>query len=84
MYKVTSNLESGHGRRDITLLPLSKEYPSVIVEFKQGENLEQLKKEALNQILENEYFAGISGEIICVGLAHDKKRCEMEYQVLCR
>ncbi len=46
--------------------------------------MEQLKKEALNQILENEYFAGISGEIICVGLAHDKKRCEMEYQVLWR
>ena len=84
MYKVTSNLESGHGRSDITLLPLSKEYPSVIVEFKQGENLKKIKKEALNQILENEYFAGISGEIICVGLAHDKKRCEMEYQVLWR
>lgn len=44
--------------------------------------MERLKKEVLQQILDNQYDAGLKGEVICVGLAHNKKRCEMEYQVL--
>lgn len=81
-YKVTSNLESGYGRSDITLQTLSPKNINVIVEFKQGENIEQLKEEALRQILDNRYYAGLSGEVLCVGIAHNKKRCEMAYQVI--
>lgn len=82
LYKVTSNLESGYGRSDITLSALRSGYPNVVVEFKQGEDLEQLKEKALDQILENKYYMGLQGEVICVGLAHDKKKCSMAYKIL--
>lgn len=81
-YKVTSNIEAGYGRSDITLESLYPSNPSVIVEFKQGEDLDRLKEEALKQILDNQYYTGITGEVICVGLAHDKKRCSMAYKTL--
>ena len=82
LYRVTSNLEMGYGRSDIRLEAASPGYPHVIIEFKQGNNLEQLKIEALKQILDNKYYIGLKGEVICIGLAHDKKRCRMEYCVL--
>lgn len=81
-YKVTSNLEAGHGRSDITLQALSPQNINVIVEFKQGNNIDQLKEDALNQILENQYYSGLSGEVLCVGIAHDKKRCDIVYKVI--
>ena len=81
-YEVKSNIETGFGRSDITLKSLSAAHPSIIVEFKQGDNLEQLKEDALQQILDQRYYNGLNGEIICVGLAHDKKRCSMVYKTL--
>lgn len=81
-YKVISNIETGYGRSDITLESLYAGYPSIIVEFKQGEDIDRLKEEALQQILDNQYYAGLTGEVICVGLAHDKKRCKMAYKTL--
>lgn len=81
-YCVTSNIESGYGRSDITLKALNPSYSHVIVEFKQGEDIERLKTEALQQILDNKYYTGLQGEVICVGLAHDKKRCDMVYKIL--
>ncbi len=81
-YKVTSNVEAGYGRSDITLEALMPEHSHVIIEFKQGEDLERLKEEALQQIIENRYYTGLKGEVICVGLAHDKKKCSMNYKVL--
>lgn len=82
-YKVTSNLEVGYGRSDITLQSLSPKNINVIIEFKQGENIEQLKEDALKQIFDNRYFTGLSGEVLCVGVAHDKKRCDLAYKVIC-
>lgn len=79
---MTSNLEAGYGRSDITLESKIPGNPSIIVEFKQGEDLERLKAEALEQILDNRYYTGLSGEVICVGMAHDKKRCTMVYRPL--
>ena len=81
-FKVTSNLEAGYGRSDILLESLRPGIPSIIIEFKQGENIERLKEEALDQILQQKYCAGLKGEVICVGLAHDKKRCQMAYKEL--
>jgi len=83
-YKVLSNIENGYGRSDITLESLTAGYPSIIVEFKQGEDIDRLKEEALQQILDNQYYTGLAGEVICVGLAHDKKRCKMAYKTLNR
>lgn len=81
-YRVTSNLEAGYGRSDITLQSLSPAHSNVIVEFKQGEDIDRLKEEALQQILDNKYDTDLSGEVICVGLAHDKKRCSIAYKVI--
>lgn len=80
IYKVTSNLETGYGRSDIMLESQRPGIPSIIVEFKQGEEIGRLKQEALDQIMNQKYYAGLKGEVICVGLAHDKKRCEMIYE----
>ncbi len=81
-YRVSSNLESGYGRSDITLEALLPGYPNVIVEFKQGPDIDTLKDVALRQILDNRYYVGLTGETICVGLAHDKKRCAMSQMVV--
>lgn len=81
-YKVTSNLETGYGRSDITLESLTPSHSHVIIEFKQGADLAHLKEEALKQITTQKYYAGLKGEVICIGLAHDKKRCEMAYQAI--
>jgi hypothetical protein len=59
------------------LPPTPSERPHIIIEFKQGENIDELKNEALEQILENEYHADLEGEILCLGIAHDKKKCEL-------
>lgn len=62
---------------------MSPKNSNVILEFKQGENIEQLKEEVLQQILDKQYYTGSSGEILCVGVAHDKKRCDLAYKVIC-
>lgn len=82
IYKVTSNIEAGYGRSDISLQSLSPDYMNVIVEFKQGEDINKLKEEALRQILDNQYYTGLTGEVLCIGLAHDKKRCGLAYKML--
>lgn len=81
-YEVTSNLEAGYGRSDITLRALSSKDMNVVVEFKQGENLEKLKEDALKQILDNRYYTRLTGDVLCVGIAHDKKRCDIAYKVI--
>lgn len=81
-YKVTSNIEAGFGRSDITLEALMPAHSHVIIEFKQGEDLERLREEALQQIIDNQYYTGLSGEVLCVGLAHDKKRCSMVHKIM--
>ena len=82
MYKITSNIESGYGRSDIRMESLSDGRPHILIEFKQGEAVETLKEVALKQILDNQYYAGLQGEVLCVGIAHDKKKCEMVHTLL--
>lgn len=82
IYKVTSNLEAGYGRSDITLQAISSNNINVILEFKQGENIERLKGNALAQILDNQYYTGLTGDILCVGVAHNKKRCDIAYKFI--
>lgn len=80
-YQVSSNLESGTGRSDITLQSVKTSLPNVVIEFKQGEDIEKLKDQALQQIMDQKYYAGLDGEVLCIGLAHDKKRCAAAYKV---
>ena len=53
-----------------------------LLEFKQGEDLEILKEEALRQIIDNRYYHGLKGEVLCIGIAHDKKRCGLIYKTV--
>ncbi|MCL1981485.1 MAG: PD-(D/E)XK nuclease domain-containing protein, partial [Clostridiales bacterium] len=77
-----SNIEAGLGRSDIRMESLHPERPHVVIEFKQGEDVDRLKGEALAQIMDNQYYAGLSGECLCVGIAHDKKKCATAHQTV--
>ncbi len=80
-YYVRSNIESGHGRADIVLEAKKPDKPNFVIEFKQGENIDQLAKDALEQIHEKAYSAGLKGETILMGIAHDLKHCQIMSEV---
>lgn len=83
-YEVKSNSESGHGRSDICLRALKKGKPHIIMEFKytkdRGKDLKELANEALEQIREKGYAAGLEGEVLCVGLGHCGKNVEIKWE----
>jgi len=81
-YRITSNIESGHGRSDIKMESLYLSHPHIIIEFKQGEDLDKLKYDALDQIESQQYYFGLKGEVLCLGVAHDKKRCEIAWRTV--
>ena len=81
-YEINSNLEAGKGRSDITLKAKERGYPHIIMEFKQGEDLEKLSRQALEQIHEKEYYDGLAGEILLLGVAHNKKDCVIQSEML--
>lgn len=81
-YEIFSNLETGKGRCDILLKARVPGYPHIIMEFKQGVNLSALSEEALEQMKVQQYFAGLSGEILLMGIAHDKKDCEIQTETI--
>jgi len=80
IYNIKSNLESGHGRSDLIMESKDAKRPHIVIEFKQGEDVEKLKHCALEQIKEQEYYAGLKGDVLCVGIAHHKKRCQLVYE----
>lgn len=84
-YKVESNRESGKGRSDICLRAKVPDRADIIMEFKytkdEREDLKNLAQEALRQISEKEYTAGMEGEVLCVGLAHRGKDAEVVYDM---
>ena len=81
MYKVTSNLETGDGRSDVIMESLQTDLrPHIIIEFKQGTDVDKLKQKGLEQIFEKRYYKQLKGNVLCVGLAHNMKRCELVYE----
>jgi len=82
LYEITSNIESGHGRSDIIMRSKEAKRPHIVLEFKQGEDVDKLKHVALKQIEENKYYAGLTGDVLCVGIAHDKKKCELVHKMI--
>lgn len=63
-YCITSNRESGFGRYDVMLEPLSQADDAIIIEFKifnprREENLEETLQNALKQIEDKKYEAGL-------------------------
>ncbi len=66
-YVVTSNRESGFGRYDVLMKPLSDKDDAVIMEFKVSDpehekNLSDTAKAALWQVLDRRYAAGMEAE----------------------
>ena len=80
MYKIKSNLEAGEGRSDILMESLDQKRCYIIIEFKQGEDVEKKKTEALEQIISKQYFADLRGKILCMGIAHNKKECQIAWK----
>ena len=81
-YEITSNRENGLGRYDI-VLKSKKNKVSYIMELKylkagNKEKLEELAKEAVQQIKEKRYDEGLE-EVIYIGLAHQGKDVAMEW-----
>ena len=83
-YEVKSNREAGKGRCDIVLKARRKDRPNIIMEFKytkeEKKDLGELAEEALDQIAEKEYAAGMTGGILCIGLGHRGKEAEVKYR----
>ncbi|MCD7862149.1 MAG: ATP-binding protein [Lachnospiraceae bacterium] len=88
LYQIKSNYETGDGRADIRMIsrePTKRAH--IIIEFKCTENVEKGAQEALNQIFEQRYAEGLraeapEGEILCLGIAHFKKRCAMRHEIV--
>lgn len=77
-YDVKSNIEAGKGRSDIILKSWNpNKYPNVVIEFKQGEDVLTLAKTAMDQMKEKQYYVGLQGKTLLLGIAHDIKTCEI-------
>ena len=81
-YRKKSNLESGSGRYDITLIPYDEQQPAVILELKRAKKfteMENLCREALHQIDEKNYADALIEEgypiILKYGVCFCKKSC---------
>lgn len=79
-YHIESNRKIGKGRCDI-ILKSKYNQPSFVIEFKYlksyqenvNKELKQLAKEAIQQIVDKQYDASLTGKIIYIGLAHRGK-----------
>lgn|GEM_PF-4846107 len=60
---------------DIIMKSKDQKRPHIVIEFKQGEEVERLKHEALKQIHENKYYAGLEGEVLHKVIALRSRIC---------
>ena len=86
-YKVKSNLETGHGRTDVLVLPYDKNKLGFVFEFKVSKNIEELEtkaEEALKQIDEKNYEVIMQDEKIehyfKIGISFYKKDLAIKYE----
>ncbi|MBR5097998.1 MAG: AAA family ATPase [Spirochaetales bacterium] len=86
-YRITSNRESGNGRFDIQMDPLDDNLPAVIIELKVSkdgsvEKLKAMAEEAIKQINEKHYGAGLGTNILKYGIAFHGKDVEIESSII--
>ena len=86
-YTTKSNIESGLGRYDFLIEPKNKSKRAFIMEFKSTDSLEKLEevsKEALQQIEDKKYDISLkqSGirEITYIGIAFYGKQIKISYK----
>ena len=84
-YATKSNRESGLGRADIFMRPVSFRQPAVLIEVKMANEMKDLPKQcdqALKQIETKKYEEELKGEgyttIIKYGIAFYRKDCEIK------
>ncbi len=88
MYQIKSNYELGDGRADIQMISKEpEERAHIIIEFKCDENVKSGAQEALKQIFDKRYMDGLRmedacGKILCLGIAHYKKKCSIQMKVV--
>ena len=76
-----SNKEFGNGRADIVLKSkFPNQRPHMVIEFKVGDDLVKEKEDALVQIFKKKYFKTLHGPVLCVGIAHNGKDCDLIYE----
>jgi len=80
--KLLFNFPLNYGRSDIVMKSKDASRAHIVIEFKQGEDVENLKYKALKQIHDNQYYAGLEGEVLCVGIAHDVKICQLVSEMI--
>ncbi len=78
-FNIYSNKECGHGRVDI-LCESKGSKPHLIFEFKVGSD----PSIAIKQIHDNNYYSNLSGNILLIGIAYDKKDCYIEVEEINR
>ena len=84
-YTTKSNVEAGHGRADILLIPKDKNKAGYILELKRASssNLEKKAEEALKQIEDKKYYIELEKygikEIVKIGYVFDGKKVESSY-----
>ena len=86
-YITKSNIESGLGRYDFLIEPKNKSKRAFIMEFKSTdsiEKLEEISKEALQQIEDKKYNVSLKQngikEITCIGIAFCGKQIKISYK----
>ena len=83
-YEVSSNRENGSDRGDIVLRGRKPQYPGMILEFKytkdESQDLGELASDAVSQIKEKKYDAGMTGTVYYIGLAHFGKKAEVRWE----
>ena len=86
-YDITSNRESGSGRYDIVLEPKDRNKTAFVLEFKVGDNeeeLEKLSQVAIEQIEKKEYASSMKAkginDILAVGIAFYKKKIRVKFE----
>lgn len=84
-YDIKAEEEDGLGRSDVVLHPKVKGRPSIIFELKRVREEKELPgaaERALEQIHEKRYYAGMTGDVLLIGLSFWKKFPYLKSEVI--
>ena len=82
LYDITSTIESGRGNTIIMKAKDTERYPNIIIELKYGKNTEKLKLKALKKAEDKIGYTELSGNVLCVGIAHSKKESQAAHEMI--